>query len=501
MLNIFSSLRIKLLVAILLTAFLFSGGFGLFLLDKTRSKLEDQSAAYGESLAEGIAASCSRLLRDGNIVDLKKGLETLGESYRTVASIEVVVSNTRVASFTKEDFEREDIKEYSAPMVIELEKAGKQNLGIVKVRYSMSFYFESLVSEIKSICWAGVLFILGAAVLLFIMLNAIIVVRLRRLEIGAEVVGSGNLAHVIDIRGRDEIGLLAASFNKMTAKLKTARDEIEEWNRTLEAKVKERTKQLKEAHEKIQDMQYKIIESGKMATIGMIGAGVAHELNNPMTCIMGYSQLMLQKIKKRVIDDKAIEKYEKFLSCIERESQRCKKIVDNLLDFARRGSDGFESVSMKKVIENTMTVMEYQARKWNLELSADYENDDVTIEGDGDRLQQIFINFMSNAHVAMPDGGSFKFTLSESEYDGKACVEVSCSDNGCGIPADKLDRLFDAFFSSKKTDKNLGLGLSISNQIVKDHLGLIKVESEVGVGTTFRVYLPKRHSEGLISEE
>ena len=496
--SVFTSLRIKLLAVIVLTVCLFSSVVGIYAVKKAREIIEKQSDNYGASIVAGITAALAEPLNEGRFMDIKKGIEAIGKSYSTIQSIDLVVKKKRFARYEKNEKLEGTLRQYEG----ELKVGEIDSFGIVRVNYVLGHYFNTFIAELEPVFNMVIVALGFVTVFLFVVINALLIVPIRRLEKGTEIIGSGNLAHVIHMKRSDELGTLANSFNVMTLNLKSARDEIEEWNRTLEQKVKERTEELRLAHEKIQEMQYELMESGKMATIGMIGAGVAHELNNPLTCILGYSQLMLQKIKQVALDTGVQEKYEKFLSTIEKESKRCRSIVDSLLNFARRGEGEFKPVSISEVIENTIAVMSFQARKWNVDIKVEKENqdDNYMIEGNGDKLQQIFINFLSNAHVAMPEGGSFTFSLKNVQCKGIDCIEIACTDTGCGIPADKIGKLFEAFFSSKKTDKNLGLGLSISNQIVLDHKGLIRVESEVGVGTSFIVTLSKTQEKGLVEE-
>jgi two-component system, NtrC family, sensor kinase len=317
-----------------------------------------------------------------------------------------------------------------------------------------------------------------------------IILPLLKIERGAKIIGAGDLSHAIAIKGKDELGQLAGAFNDMTRQLKISKDEIEAWNRTLEDKVEERTRELKQAHEELQQTQYQLVNSSKMATVGMLGAGVAHELNNPITCMIGYAQIMLTRLEKGTVSLENIAEFMKYIATIKKESERCGRIVSNLLQFSKKQKMEFAKIDLGKVIENTLVVMEYQIRKWNMKIQADIAMGEFTIAGNADKLQQVFINLMANAHHAMPEGGALMFGLRREERGGKACVAASVRDTGCGIPKENLDKLFESFFSSEKDMNNLGLGLSITKQIVDDHHGEILVASEVGRGTTFTVILP-----------
>ncbi|MBN1493864.1 MAG: hypothetical protein JW938_06910, partial [Candidatus Omnitrophica bacterium] len=176
--------------------------------------------------------------------------------------------------------------------------------------------------------------------------------------------------------------------------------------------------------------------------------------------------------------------------------------VTNLMHFSKKQKMDVAKIDLSKVIENTLVVMEYQIRKWKITMHADLSEGEFTCEGNADKLQQVFINLIANAHHAMPDGGMITIGLGRAERDGESCVAATVRDTGCGIPQENLDKLFESFFSSEKDMNNLGLGLSITKQIIDDHHGEITVASEVGEGTAFTLILPvKQPQESVNSKE
>jgi two-component system NtrC family sensor kinase len=493
------SIRVRLLFTIALTITVFTVCFMIYGVEHAKRTINYQSNEYGYSLAQGIATACADLLEEGNYMNLNKALKTIGKAYETIYSIEISVAGVPVASYgvkdtslkpgEKKTFGERTLSHHKCPITVDVHGQPVE-LGIVHVQYTLDRYYELFFAQMKVLLYAGIIFLGVILVIFLLIINGMIILPLLKIERGAKIIGAGDLTHEIPFKGKDELGQLARVFNDMTRQLKMSKDEIEAWNRTLEDKVAERTGELKQAHEELQQTQYQLVNSSKMATVGMLGAGVAHELNNPITCMIGYAHIMLTKLEKGTVSLENIAEFMKYIATIKKESERCGRIVSNLLQFSKKQKMEFARIDLAKVIENTLVVMEYQIRKWNIKIQANIEMGEFTIAGNADKLQQVFINLMANAHHAMPEGGTIMFGLGREERGGKACVAASVHDTGCGIPKENLGKLFDSFFSSEKDMNNLGLGLSITKQIVDDHHGEILVASEVGQGTTFTIILP-----------
>jgi two-component system NtrC family sensor kinase len=282
--------------------------------------------------------------------------------------------------------------------------------------------------------------------------------------------------------GRDEIGDLARSFNGMTRKLDRATKELEEWGHTLEQKVEERTAE-------IRHMQAQLIQSEKLASLGEIVAGIAHELNNPLTGVLVYSSLMAK-------DEKLSQTHKEDVAAIIHESQRCARIVKGLLKFSRVTSPQKLMASVNSVMDNTLALIGTQSIFHNVNIRKNYAPDMREILIDPNQVEQVFINLLINAGQAMPDGGNLDIT---TRVDGGR-VTVSIKDTGCGIPPEHLPRIFDPFFSTKES-AGTGLGLSVSYGIVESHGGTITVGSIVGKGTEFTVQLPLLQNYGPLGQE
>jgi two-component system NtrC family sensor kinase len=322
------------------------------------------------------------------------------------------------------------------------------------------------------------------AVPIYILTVSRTVAPVRELSRASKAVAEGNLDQHVPVRTKDEVGELSESFNKMVADLKRYRDDIERWNQTLEERVAERTRQLAEA-------QAKLIQSSKLAAVGELAAGIAHELNNPLAGIYAFLQVFAQTIRSRGLRELSVEEAEGFqenLVHVEREIRRCKSIIGSLLTFARVSDKHFALVDLNKVVRDTLAFMQSNLSTSGVVVETHFMQDIAPIWGDSSELQQVFLNIVVNARKAMPEGG--KLVVTTRADDENHSVLVSISDEGNGIEPEILDKIFDPFFTTSKVGKGTGLGLSISYGIIRDHKGEILVASTPGKGSTFTVVLP-----------
>jgi PAS domain S-box-containing protein len=226
-------------------------------------------------------------------------------------------------------------------------------------------------------------------------------------------------------------------------------------------------------------LQQQLVTSEKLASIGLLSAGVAHEINTPLTGISSYVQML----QKTVSDSH----FGQILEKIEVQTERVSRIVKNLLSFARNPSDlAFHRVNLKDILQEIISLIDYKLKAMSITLEMALAPV-RPIWAQGERLQQVFINIILNALDAMPNGGRLAIDLSETDSD----AVIAISDTGTGIKDQHLARIFDPFFTTKGLGKGTGLGLSISYAIVKEHEGRIDVQSEPGKGTRFTIVLPK----------
>lgn len=244
---------------------------------------------------------------------------------------------------------------------------------------------------------------------------------------------------------------------------------------TMAASIQDRDVHLK------QSVQEKILKSEKLAMIGRLAAGVAHEINNPLGSIRLFSGLLLKKPQFTGVERENLER-------IEKETVRCQNIVQGLLDFARLREPRIESINVNELLETAIGLFEKHPLFHNIEIIKEYETSMPVISVDPEQIEQVFINIIMNSADAMRGKGTLTLITKNNKMTG--CLEISFADTGCGIPDEMIDRIFEPFFTTKKVGYGTGLGLSISHGIVEKHNGTIKVLSEEGRGSIFTVVLP-----------
>jgi two-component system NtrC family sensor kinase len=357
-------------------------------------------------------------------------------------------------------------------------------LGVLDVVVSLRHLDEDMVVHRQALVIFGILgvgLIIGVVALL---IHHFVHHPVNTLLDGTRRVGLLNLEYRIPEQREDELGRLAVAFNDMTEHLARAQDEIRDFAEQLEDKVQEKTAELEKA-------QLQMIHSEKMAAIGQMAAGVAHEINNPLTGVITFAHLVKKSIPEggRQRED---------LDTIIREAERCSRIVRGLLDFARGGEIVRKQLDVNEVLGRTLGLMRYQKSFEHVEVDRLFAEDLPQIEADQDQVQQVFVNLIANAAEAM--GGEGRLRLSTRAVDDVnghgPGVRIEVMDTGPGIPEADLGRIFDPFFSTKETGEGTGLGLSVTYRIVENHGGRIAVSSKVGTGTRFAVYLPVRTASG-----
>jgi two-component system NtrC family sensor kinase len=355
-------------------------------------------------------------------------------------------------------------------------------LGVVDIVYSLDDIEKKLSASTLGIAGFSVGFIVVAALLVGFFVHRLVYVPLRDLESGAQRLSTGNLDQAIPVRSDDEFGNLASLFNGMTDALRNSRAQLQDWGHTLEQKVEERTQELRRA-------QAETMRGEKLASVGLLASGVAHELNNPLTGILTFSHLMRQKLPDKSADAEDMD-------LVIRETKRCAAIIKRLLDFAREKHPEKKFTDLNQVIDDTVRIVEKPAHLRDIEITLDLDRTLPPIWIDADQIKQVVMNMLVNAQHAVEEKGSITVTTCRAQNprapatETKPMVAISIVDTGCGIPEANLLRIFDPFFTSKDVGKGTGLGLSVSHGIVEAHGGLIDVQSKVGEGSTFRVFLP-----------
>jgi two-component system NtrC family sensor kinase len=292
----------------------------------------------------------------------------------------------------------------------------------------------------------------------------------------------GRYGETIAVEGKGEVADLAHAFNRMSISLERANSEISEWNRMLESRVEDKSNEIEKIHRQM-------VEVEKLAAMGQLAAGVAHELNNPLTGIMGYSEIALEIYRNKppeAITPQDAAKMIAYFGHIEALSQRCRVIILDMLKFARAHTEEFHDIHLSETVRQTLVFLEKQLARSNVKVAADLPENLPFIRGNGLQMQQVFTNLILNAAQAMPGGGTLKI---RTRRKGNV-LEAEFVDHGTGIGPDHLHRIFEPFFTTKPVGEGTGLGLSVSYGIVKHHGGEIRVASEPGKGSTFTVILP-----------
>lgn len=371
----------------------------------------------------------------------------------------------------------------------------KKILGVLDLQVSLANVDRNIAANKRRIVLYAI------AIFLFILLPSALFLQtmvykpIRSLIKGTAEVAHGNLDYRIAPQGKNEIALLAYSFNRMTANLKRAQEELTAWSQTLEKRVEEKARELKRA-------QDYLIQVEKMASLGKLAATVAHELNNPLAGVLTYIKLFEKQIQKSELPDEKKRTIQESLDIVEEEIKRCGNIVSNLLVFSRAESARFEKKTLKdinSIIEKSLILLQPKIKDANVRLVKQYGYEGCPVECNEAQIKQAMVALLVNAIEAMPNGGTL--TVSTHCLKAEDAVEIRVSDTGPGIPEDVLPHIFEPFFSTKqKEGAGAGLGLSVVYGIVQRHGGEIKVDTKPGAGTTFVIKIPK-HSRSAEAPE
>ncbi|MCB4790589.1 MAG: HAMP domain-containing histidine kinase [Elusimicrobia bacterium] len=271
---------------------------------------------------------------------------------------------------------------------------------------------------------------------------------------GTKMIGDGNLEYRIRINSKDEIAKLAESFNSMI--------------------------------ENLRNLQLQIVQMDRMSSIGQLAGGVAHEINNPLTGVLGQAQLLLEKLSPD-------SPYRRNVERIEIAAQRCRTIVRALLDFAREKNYKFIPTDINELVNETLEFTKSEMNSRKIVLEKDIPDPMPYVQVSPGHIQQVFLNIVNNAIHAMPDGGKLYISASMVENN---ILEIAFADTGLGIKKENIGHVFDPFFTTKDIGKGTGLGLTISYSIVKRHNGEILVKSDgENKGASFLIRLPISHNQ------
>jgi two-component system NtrC family sensor kinase len=362
-------------------------------------------------------------------------------------------------------------------------------LGVLDVTVSL----EPAEARLAAASWKALLFSLVAVGAITGTLYAIIARSVRRpldtVVAATRRVAAGGSGVPIPRGSAPEIGILARAFNEMVESLNSSKSRLEEWASSLEDKVAEKADELRDA-------RFQIVQAEKLSSVGLVAAGIAHELNSPLMAIITYSHLVRKHLPPT---DPAQED----LQLIEGEANRCAGIIRQLLDYARKQSQDAptEPCQVERAIWGALDLLKVELRNGGVEVTTRIPEGLPTVEANPMQLMQVFVNLVMNALHAMPEGGALdigvdvvpRTELGEVQlppHGATHLLRAVVRDEGTGIPPEALSRVFDPFFTTKSVGKGSGLGLSVSLGIVRGCRGTILAASDGSHGATFTVLLP-----------
>jgi two-component system NtrC family sensor kinase len=374
-----------------------------------------------------------------------------------------------------------------APALAAFAPAGASGLGVLVWQPVAVAFAHTRDLRARTIYW--LLIAVLVAIVVGVGLAREVARRVTGLVEGTRKLAQGDFETRLEATGDDEISQLGRAFNRTASDLGTASDairrrnaeisaknlEILKWNQELTARVEAKTAELRKAEELL-------LRSRSMAAVGTLGAGMAHEINNPLTGILGAAQLMLLDLPPGTPQQLMVKD-------LERQAQRIRVIVENLLRLSEREAGSSQAaVDLNRVVQDSLALVPgSELERARIHIECQLTEPLPPLRGDAVQLQDALLELMTNARRAMPEGGTL--TLATSAPD-KRFVALRVSDTGPGIAAEIIDKIFDPFFTTKTHWQSTGMGLTMVHKIVEDHRGTIAVESPAGKGASFTLRFP-----------
>ncbi|HSB06555.1 MAG TPA: ATP-binding protein [Thermodesulfobacteriota bacterium] len=410
------------------------------------------------------------------VIVYQQGKELIFRSHSLRQGIEPFLDLIKTS--IKEDRSLEEFGTYAEVPVFSYnfplkDRRGK-SIGGVSVIQHTSFMKEDFEKD-KWIIFITIFVLIGGTLALILVGTRRWITRpIARLTEGIKNMAKGDLDTRIELKRGDELSELAQAFNQMAVDLKKAHEKI-----------------IQESETRL-ELERSLRQSEKLATVGQLSSGLAHEIGTPLNIISGRAELTKRKPNEK-------GEVQKNQEVILQQTERITKIIQQLLGFVRKKKPEQKTLNIQGLLRTTLDFIDHQVQKKGVEVVIDIPVNVPPIIGDGDHLQQVFLNLFLNAIQAMPDGGTLRLSasskrISKEGLDEREYVEISVKDTGIGMEREILQNIFNPFFTTK--DTGTGLGLMVSHGIVQDHEGWIEVESEVGRGSAFRVFLPTTQGIG-----
>jgi len=334
---------------------------------------------------------------------------------------------------------------------------------------SLNITASASISHAKNLLFAGAAIILVSGALVSVFLARSLVLPIRRLQDAARRMAMGDLSAEIEISGDSEIASLCKSFNSMQIILRNVLD-------SLDGSLKE-----------LKEKQSQLVKTEKLAAIGVFASGVAHEINNPLTSVLTFSNLLLEKMPE---EDPRCE----MLRIMSREAMRARGIVKQLLSLSRDAAINPVNFDINETIRESIKTLSLQEALQGISIELNLADDLPAIYADQIQIEEVLWNIMANAADAITSPGVIAISTCRNETE----IIITIADTGAGVPEEYLDKIFDPFFSTKGT-AGTGLGLAVSYDIIKKHGGNIDVFSTVNEGTTFTIRLTANERDQGIS--
>ncbi len=358
-------------------------------------------------------------------------------------------------------------------------KSSEELVGVLDVMVSMKGADETIATGTRNIIFNSVIITILISALSGIFIFLLVNKPLKKFEKAIDELAKGNLNYKVHIKNKDEFGIIAYQFNDMSQKLQYAYQEIKDWSETLNEKVIERTRELKNIYDQI-------VQIEKLTSLGKLSATVAHELNNPLEGILTFSKLISKKLTNE--NNESYSKLIQYSHMISDEASRCGKIVKDLLLFSHSDTEEFIAADLIGILDKSISLIYHHFEINNIKLEKIFEADVLNIKCNPQKIQQMMISILINAIESMSGKSDSKITIRLSKEENNAIIRIS--DCGMGISEKDLPYIFEPFYTTKEMSRGTGLGLSIVYGIVNQHKGKIVVEETSVNGTTFKISLP-----------
>ena len=466
--------------------------------------LRQQMNREGNNLAKASAIFATESLLIEDYPVLSTYTDGLLKNHPDLVSISISRADKKVvASSNRPLVQAEQVQHYYTDVLI-----NDTLIGFIQIKISTKNHQNFVAAHLKAMILQSLVIFLTLAILLFVIFRRMITDPIHQLAKQTEYLKEGNLEHSIQLNSSGELNKLAAVLNEMRINLKLSQDEITAQNRLLDLRVAERTQELKATNEELIATHSQLLQSEKMAAIGQLSAGVAHEINNPIGfvtsnidmlgqwgdsllelidlyhCHMPETNKLISHKKEEIDYDYIKEEFPLLMADTLDGLTRVSTIVADLKNFAHIDDNTWRKADLIKGLHSTLNIVKNEIKyKAQIEFNLQPIPQVICIAS---QINQVFLNIIVNASQAIEKEGLISF--SNKICDNQVCISIS--DNGRGIAETDLDRIFEPFYTTKAVGEGTGLGLSLSYSIIKSHQGRIEVSSKIDKGTTFNIWLP-----------